>query len=227
MAGDRHDSVVYRSPRKTSQFGYLNGFTSRDCKNSNRLSMVSVVEPGINRKGGISMKSLMRWDPFRSLARWDPFDELRSMQRELDRLFNRVLGSSLSAEETRTLLMPSVESYTKDGQLVFKAELPGVDAKDLDVSISDRELIIKGERKREKEAKESDYEYREISYGSFERHFALPEGVQTDSLKAKFNNGILEVTMLAPAVSRARKIEIETSKEEKAQIKNETSKKAA
>ncbi len=169
------------------------------------------------------MKSLMRWDPFR-IRQWEPFADLRLMQRDMDRLFDRFLGGE-EVGERRTLWMPSVESYTKDGQLVFKAELPGVDPKDLDVSISERELVIKGERKSEKGSKEENYAYREIVYGSFERRFMLPEGVKTDELKAKFTNGILEITMPAPAIIKARKIEIETPKEEKTVI--ESAKKAA
>ena len=171
------------------------------------------------------MKSLSRWDPFRIMRRWDPFEELRLMQHDMDRLFERFLGAEVPSERT-ALWMPSIESYTKDGQLVFKAELPGVDPKDVDVSITDRELVIKGERKAEKGAKEEHYAYREIAYGSFERHFVLPEGVKTDELKAKFTNGILEITMPAPAVTKARKIEIETPKEEKKLIETEAKKAA-
>jgi HSP20 family protein len=95
------------------------------------------------------MKSLIRWDPF-LMKQWDPFADLRLMQHNMDRLFERFLGGEVPGERS-TLWMPSVESYTKDGLLVFKAELPGVDAKDLDVSISERELVIKGERKSEKD----------------------------------------------------------------------------
>lgn len=165
------------------------------------------------------MKSLIRWDPLR-LKQWDPFGDLRLMQLDMDKLFDRFLGE-VPGERT-TLWMPSVESYTtKDGQLVFKTELPGVDPKDLDVSISERELVIKGERKSEKGTKEENYAFREISYGSFERRFVLPEGVKTDELKAKFANGILDITMPAPAVVKSRKIEIETPKEEKKQIESE------
>lgn len=171
------------------------------------------------------MKSLTRWDPFRAMKRWDPFEELRSMQHEMDRLFDRVLGEDVPSVR-RTLWMPSVESYSKEGQLVFRAELPGLDVKDLDVSIIDRELVIKGERKAEKGTKEENYIYREIDYGSFERRFVLPEGVKTDELKAKFTNGILEITMPAPAVSKARKIEIEAPKEEKKLIETEAKKAA-
>jgi len=171
------------------------------------------------------MKSLIRWDPFRTMRKWDPFDELRTMQHEMDRLFGRYLGAEfLGGEET--LWTPSIESYWKDGKRVFRAELPGIDPKDLDVSISDRELVIKGERKREKDAKEENYVYREFTYGSFERRFVLPEGVKAEELKAKYHNGILEVAVPAPAVSKARKVEIESPKEEKKLIETE-SKKAA
>lgn len=158
------------------------------------------------------MKGLTRWDPFRTMRRWDPFEEVRSMQRDMESLFDRFLRGGIS---DRTLWMPSVESYTKDNQLVFKAELPGVDPKDLDVSVTDRELVIKGERRAEESTKEENYVYREIDYGSFERRFVLPEGVKTDDLKAKFSNGILEITVPAPTIAKARKIEIEASKEHK------------
>jgi HSP20 family protein len=170
------------------------------------------------------MKSLMRWDPFR-IKQWDPLADIRLMQRDMARVFDRFLGGE-EVGERRTLWMPSVESYTKDGQLVFKAELPGVDPKDLDVSISERELVIKGERRSEKGSKEENYAYREIVYGSFERRFVLPEGVKTDDLKAIFTNGVLEITMPAPAITRARKIEIETPKGEKKVIESEAKKAA-
>jgi len=152
------------------------------------------------------MKSLVRWDPFKMMRGLDPFDELRSMQREMDRLFGRFLGE----ERESRLWMPSVESYEKDGMLHIKAELPGIDAKDLEVNVTGRELVIRGERKAEKDEKEKDYSYREITYGSFERRLTLPEGVKTDDLKANFANGVLEVAVPVPAIPRAKKIVIET-----------------
>lgn len=157
------------------------------------------------------MKGLMRWDPLRVMRAWDPFEELKTMQREMDRLFDRLVGTERAGETERIgLWMPSIESYTKQGKLFIKAELPGVDPKGLDVSITDRELVIKGERKTEKDEKGKEYSYREISYGSFERHFLIPEGAKTDDLKAEFADGILEITVPVPEVPKAKKIEVET-----------------
>jgi HSP20 family protein len=167
-------------------------------------------------RGGINMaKSLIRWDPFKTMRRWDPFGELRAMQYEMERLFDRVLGKEIPvADIGHGEWLPSVESYMKGNDLVFKCELPGVDPKDVDVSYDENthQLIIKGERKAEKDTKDEDYIYRELAYGSFERRFTLPEGVKADQVKAKFTHGILEITVPVPAISKARKIEIETPK---------------
>lgn len=160
-------------------------------------------------------KSLMKWDPFKSMRRLDPFSELREIQHDMERLYDRFLGKEISVPDLGYgEWMPLVESYVKDNNLVFKCELPGVDPKDVDVSFDENthQLIIKGERKTEKDTKEEDYIYRELAYGSFERRFTLPEGVKTDQVKAKFTNGILEITVPAPAISKAKKIEIETPK---------------
>ena len=172
------------------------------------------------------MRNLIRWEPFRSIRRWDPLDELHTMQYEMDRLFNRVFGSAIPLDRPDAGWTPSIESYVKEGKLILRAELPGVEQKDLDVSINGRSLVIKGEKRQEHESKEKHFEYREIAYGSFERHYQLSEGVKAEELKAKFHNGVLEVTVPAPAVSKARKIEIESSQEEKKLIESE-GKKAA
>ena len=160
-------------------------------------------------------KSIMKWDPFKTMRRLDPFSELREMQHDMERLYDRFLGKEISVSDLgHGEWMPLVESYVKDNNLVFKCELPGVDPKDVDVSFDENthQLIIKGERKTEKDTKEEDYIYRELAYGSFERRFTLPEGIKTDQVKAKVTNGILEITVPAPGISKAKKIEIETPK---------------
>lgn len=156
------------------------------------------------------MKSLIRWDPFRMIRGFDPFDELRTMQREMDRLFDRFLGGDVPGKAEEVLWLPAIESYTKEGALHIKAELPGVDSKDLDVTVTERALVIKGERKTEKDESKKDFAYREISYGSFERHLTLPEGAKTEDLKATFTNGVLEIEVPVPALPKAKKIAVET-----------------
>ncbi len=176
------------------------------------------------------MKSVTRWDPFGVMRRWDPFSEMREMQHEMDKLFNRLLGTDLTVDEARpTAWMPSVESYRKGNELVYRCELPGIDAKDVDVSVDEsaRQLIIKGERKTEKGTTDADYIYRELAYGSFERRFAIPEGVKSDQIKAKFTNGILEITAPAPEASKAKKITIETPQLIEGEGKSPVVKKAA
>jgi len=166
------------------------------------------------------MKSLIRLDPFRLIRKADPFEELREMQNDMDRIFNRFLGRDISStERSNYAWLPRVENFTKDNNLVFRCELPGMDPKDVEVTATERGLTIKGERKHEKDTKEEDYLYHEMAYGSFERHFDLPEGVKTDQMKAKFTNGILEVTVPAPAIAKTRKIEIEAKAEDEKEAK--------
>lgn len=158
------------------------------------------------------MKSLMKLDPFRALRTWEPFDDLRRMQQEMDRIFDRFLEGRSLRTEHEELWVPAMDSYVKDDRLILRCELPGVDPKELEVSITDREIVIKGERKASKEEKDKDYLVREISYGTFERHFALPEGTKTDDLKARFENGVLELSVPVPARAKTRKIEIDVPK---------------
>jgi HSP20 family protein len=166
------------------------------------------------------MKSLIRLEPFRLMRKMDPFEELRAMQYDMERIFDQFLGRDISSSERHShAWMPRVENFIKDNNLVFRCELPGIDPKDLDVTVTDRGLTIKGERKTEKGTKDEDYQCREIVYGSFERHFELPEGVKTDQMKAAFENGILEVTVPAPAIAKARKIEIEAKAAEEKDVK--------
>jgi HSP20 family protein len=147
------------------------------------------------------------------------------MQHEMDRMFDRFFGRDVSDPALPGTWMPLVESYRKGNELIYKCELPGIDPKEIEVTVDEtgRQLIIKGERKTEKDTKEEDYIHTEMTYGSFERRFSLPEGVKIDQVKAKFTNGILHISVPAPAItSKAKKIEVETPKMiegEKAHVK--------
>jgi len=111
-----------------------------------------------------------------------------------------------------------VESYVDGNTLVIKADLPGVDAKDIQVSVEGNQLTIKGERKARQEHKQGAYFHQEVRYSSFARTMALPEGVKADEMKARYHNGVLEISMPAPASMVSKKVPIEVSGEAPKQI---------
>jgi HSP20 family protein len=141
------------------------------------------------------------------LSPWKPFGELSPFRKEMDRLWNRFLGETPFARTFNEMWSPSVDiSETKD-DFVVKAELPGLEAKDVNVSISGNVLTIKGEKKAEEEEKDEHYHRVERYSGSFQRVFQLPSGVKADKVEANFDKGVLKVTL--PKVEEAKKKEIE------------------
>jgi len=144
-----------------------------------------------------------------------PFRELEKMMRMWDR-FPRLLTE---AEETaQEDFAPPLESFVKDGTLVVRADAPGIDSKDIEISVLHNVLTIKGERRSEKEVKKEDYLRREISYGSFERQMSLPEGAAADKVKASFKNGVIEVTIPLAKEVLGRKIPLEVEAEKKVEV---------
>lgn len=150
---------------------------------------------------------------------------LSAIREEFDRLFDQ-LGRSLAqfpfwrrAPETTPLWrfetafgmnVPAIELAEKDDAFEVTAEVPGMDASEVEVSISGGMLTIKGEKKEEKETKEKNYYFSERRYGSFQRSFQLPEGVDTDKISATLEKGVLSITLpkTKEAVQQQRKIPI-------------------
>lgn len=135
-------------------------------------------------------------------ARRDPFDLLKQMQADLDRFWTQsrpAFGSLWRTSEEGKDWIPTVDVFERDGNLVVKAELPGMKKDDIDVSIDSGALVIRGERSAEKKVEEKDYHRMERSYGSFQRRLALPAGVTSDQISASFKDGVLEVTAPIPA----------------------------
>ena len=97
----------------------------------------------------------------------------------------------------------------ENGNLVVKVDLPGIDPKDVSISVTGDQLTIEGERKQEKKEEKKDYFYQELSYGKFSRTMPLPQGVDADKVKANYKNGVLEITMPAPKELAPKKIQIE------------------
>lgn len=142
---------------------------------------------------------------------WRPFRELSAFRKEMDDLWNRFFGETPFRQAFSHEWAPSVDiSETKDNVLV-KAELPGLEAKDIDVSMSGDVLNIKGEKKKEAEKKDEHYHCCERYTGSFQRSFRLPVGVQSDKVKATFKDGVLTVTLPKAEKAKKKQIEIKTA----------------
>lgn len=150
-----------------------------------------------------------------TLIPWNPFRELTSWHRDIDDLFNRLFYSfpferGLDEMAIAPRWSPAAESFTKDGMHVVRLDLPGVDPKDIEVSMAEDTLIIRGQRKSSEEVKEKDYRYKETYYGRFERRLALPKGVDGDKIKANYRNGVLELSIPLPVELDSKKIPILT-----------------
>ncbi|MHB8174152.1 MAG: Hsp20/alpha crystallin family protein [Nitrospirota bacterium] len=156
------------------------------------------------------------------LTKWNPSKELLSLHRDMDDLFNRMFGRTERGFSMPSLIggfnFPAIDVIKEGNDLVAHMELPGVDPKDVEITVTGNLLTIKGERKLDKEYKREDYFSREISYGSFERSVTLPVDVNTDKIKAEYRKGLLEIRMPAVETIKGKKIEIET-KEEPRKIK--------
>ena len=146
------------------------------------------------------------------LKKWEPLRELSTIQRDMDELFRRTFGSlttGLFGREFKGEWVPDVDCYMKDNNLVVHADLPGVDPKNLEISVTGNTLMLKGERKSDFEEKKGEYMFHETTYGSFIRSIALPEGTDINKVHAVFRNGVLEVSMPCKAESLGRKIKVE------------------
>jgi len=111
--------------------------------------------------------------------------------------------------------MPPVESFVKGNNLIIRADVPGLDPKDVEISVLHDVLTITGERKAKKEVNEKDYLLREISFGSFERRMSLPQGAAADRITASFKNGVIEITIPLPEGIESKNIPLEVEAEKK------------
>lgn len=150
-----------------------------------------------------------------SIVKWNPWREMEALQRDMDRLFSRgnslfdgdearVQNGNSSARQSWMLATDVVE--TQDA-LTLKAALPGIDPKDIDVQVEDNVLTIRGERHFER-VEEGHYHWTEQRYGSFSRSVTLPPYADVTRIAARYNNGVLELTIPKREESKPRKIEL-------------------
>ena len=155
-----------------------------------------------------------RWRPVRRLVPWQSFRELGEMAKSFEDILGR---SSLSATWRRLPTVerewaPALEVFEKEDKFVVKVELPGMKEEDIDISVKDDTLTIKGERKSESEVNEEDYYCCERSYGSFFRSIALPSTVDAKKIEASYEDGVLEVSLPKAAEVKPKKILVSAKK---------------
>jgi HSP20 family protein len=158
------------------------------------------------------------------------FDEMSSLFRSFDNLFQSALQDLgglartprlLTApgwEGESTTLVPAVECFTRDKNVVLRAELPGVDPDKVEISVLGDRLVLRGEKESQRKEEDRNFVFQEVSYGRFERSFVLPEGVKAEDIKANFQNGVLEVSFPAKELSEAKRIPITGGSGTKKQI---------
>ncbi|HLA76089.1 MAG TPA: Hsp20/alpha crystallin family protein [Vicinamibacteria bacterium] len=151
-----------------------------------------------------------------TIVRWEPFRGLTSLQDRMNRLFEESFrGLPGPAEEDWALggaWAPPVDIYEHEGNIVLKAELPGVDPKDVDVRLENNVLTLRGERKFGGEVTRENYHRVERSYGNFSRSFTLPSVVDQQHIKADFKDGVLQVTLPKREEAKPKQIQIAVGK---------------
>ena len=148
-------------------------------------------------------RELTVWRPFRELT---PFRDFERMRSEMDRLWNSFFERGTLRGEEGGEWLPSLDVAETKNEIVVKAEVPGLDLKDIDISLSEGLLTIKGEKKQEREEKEENYHLVERSYGTFTRSIRIPNEVQSDKINASYKNGVLKIVL--PKSEEAKKKEV-------------------
>jgi HSP20 family protein len=142
--------------------------------------------------------------------RWDPMQMIADLQTELDRFWEgrTPMMSLRRLADMPTKWTPKIDVFGQNGSIIVKAEVPGVPKESMDVYVEDGDLVIRGERKAEKEVKETDFYRMERSYGSFYRRLPLPEGVDPKAIEANYADGVLEVKVPKPAMPEPKPTKI-------------------
>ena len=146
------------------------------------------------------------------LSEWRPFREVSRLRREMDRLWDDYFGPGRRGlQPLQAEFAPAVDVKESAEAVVVKAEVPGIDAQDINISVTGDVLTIKGEKKSEREEKDENYHVVERNYGSFSRSLKLPMAVDLDKIEAKYEKGVLTVTCPKKEAVKPKAIEIKTA----------------
>ncbi len=140
-----------------------------------------------------------------AIIRWDPWGELAALQRDVSELFSRTAGQTASRAAAT---MPPIDAFRTDEGLVVCVDLPGFRPEDVDISVQEGLLTISGERVAEPDVKEESWVRRERPVGVFERSFSLPQGMDPQSITARFEHGVLELRIPHPPERKPHRIQV-------------------
>lgn len=141
------------------------------------------------------------------LKRWDPFKDIMLLQDRMSRIFDEALLKYKGCP-SGPAWYPPVDIYENEDRLVLKAELPGIDIKDIHIEVKENTLFLRGERKHCKNLTDENYHRMERFYGAFQRVFSLPYIVEKDGIEANIKDGLLEITVPKAAVKADAAIKI-------------------
>ena len=146
-----------------------------------------------------------------SMVRFDPFRDLAVLQDRMNRMFNDAWSNRGQEDHmlSRGTWTPPVDIYEAEGQLVLKAELPDMRREDIDVTVENHTLSIRGERKLDNEIKQESFHRVERAYGSFIRTFSLPPTVDAGNIGAEYKNGVLTVKLPFREEAKPRTIDVQ------------------
>ena len=144
-----------------------------------------------------------------AVLKWDPFRDLNMLQDRMNQLFDNAGRGRRDNEPTATTTWsPAVDIYETEGAIVVKAELPGMDRKDITLNLENNVLTLRGERRFEKETKEENYHRIERSYGGFSRAFSIPATVNEERIQADYKDGVLKILLPKKDQAKPKQIQI-------------------
>jgi HSP20 family protein len=144
------------------------------------------------------------------LIQWNPLREMVSLRERMSRLFDDswFRTDGYGDDVAMGMWSPAVDMFEKDDHLVIKAELPGMEKKDINLDLKDGVLTLRGERKHENQVQDENFYRREMSYGKFVRTFSLPSDVDPEKIKAEFQNGLLTIEVPKPEQHKPKQITV-------------------
>lgn len=156
--------------------------------------------------------TLIKWRPTYNLSRWNPvseiFSDLFQKHQEIDRIFDAFFSGGKFDDGTYGDFWTPIDIVEKDDAYIVEAEIPGMKKEDVKITIENNVLTIQGEKQQKKDEKDQNYRRSERVFGSFIRSFSLPSSVKVNEIDAKYQDGVLRITLPKAEEAKPKKIEV-------------------